>query len=226
MTNRSKKDDNDMSTNVLIVPGYHGSGDAHWQSWLQTQLPQARRVTGIDWEKPALHPWADAVINDLDKHPDPSIIVAHSFGCLVSALAIAHRPRRVAGVILVAPADPERFALSGPRDLGQPREPSIARFLPSAALDTHGLVVGSRNDPWMKLQHAHAWAKRWRLAFHDAGAAGHINIEAGFGPWPWIQQVTERWQEKVAQSHSTTQHWPHGHEVARQRSAPMRLLYA
>ena len=73
-----------MSTNVLIVPGYHGSGDAHWQSWLQTQLPQARRVTGIDWEKPALHPWADAVINDLDKHPDPSIIVAHSFGCLVS----------------------------------------------------------------------------------------------------------------------------------------------
>ncbi|WP_275100048.1 RBBP9/YdeN family alpha/beta hydrolase [Sedimenticola hydrogenitrophicus] len=219
-------DDNDMSTNVLIVPGYHGSGDAHWQSWLEARLPQARRVTGIDWEVPALYRWAEAVINDLDNPPYPSIIVAHSFGCLASALAIAHRPRRVAGVILVAPADPQRFALSGPRNPAQPRELSIAWSLPENALNTPGLVVGSRNDPWMKLQHAHAWAKRWGLPLHDAGSVGHINVDAGFGPWPWIEQITAALCEKVALSHGATQHWGHGHEVARHSTAPMRLLYA
>lgn len=219
-----------MSTNVLIVPGYHGSGDAHWQTWLEARLPRTRRVTGIDWEIPALHRWADAVINDLDNHSDPSIIVAHSFGCLASVLAIAHRPRPVAGlvagVLLVAPANPESFAVSGLRDAARLREPSIARFLPPASLDTHGLVVGSRNDPWMKLGHAHAWAKRWGLAFHDAGPMGHINVEAGFGPWPWIQQVTESLQEKVARSHGATQHWGHGPAVDHDRTAPMRLRYA
>ncbi len=215
-----------MSTNVLIVPGYQGSGDAHWQSWLEARLPRARRVTGIDWKIPALHRWADAVINGLDSHSDPSIIVAHSFGCLASALAIAHRPRRVAGVILVALADPERFVLSGVQSPAHPREPSIARFLPGNTLPCPGLVVGSRNDPWMKLQHAHAWAKRWQLAFHDAGPVGHINVDAGFGPWPWIEQVTESLQEKVARSHGATQHWGHGPAVDRDRTAPMRLLYA
>ena len=39
---------------VLIVPGYHGSGPDHWQSWLETQVPEARRVSGIDWEQPVL----------------------------------------------------------------------------------------------------------------------------------------------------------------------------
>jgi hypothetical protein len=29
----------------------------HWQSWLQNELPQTRRVDGIDWEKPVLGPW-------------------------------------------------------------------------------------------------------------------------------------------------------------------------
>jgi predicted alpha/beta hydrolase family esterase len=215
-----------MSADVLIVPGYQGSSDAHWQSWLETRLPRARRVTGIDWTIPALHPWADAVINDLDSHPDPTIIVAHSFGCLASALAIAHRPHSVAGVILVALADPERFVLSGTRNAAQPREPTIARFLPGNALSCAGLVVGSRNDPWMKPQHAQAWAKRWQLAFHDAGPLGHINVEAGFGPWPWIQQVTQGLQEKVAHTYGVTGQRRQGRYVGRHRAAPMRLLYA
>ncbi len=41
-----------MRQTVLIVPGYHGSGPGHWQSWLEGELPEARRVTGIDWDEP------------------------------------------------------------------------------------------------------------------------------------------------------------------------------
>ena len=180
-----------MSLNILIVPGYHGSGDAHWQTWLQQQIPGARRVTGIEWDQPVLHNWGKAIINELEANSQQTVIVAHSFGCLATALAIANRPRYVAGVIMVAPADPDRFTLFGARTGVFASHPSIASQLPDQALGTPGLVIGSRNDPWMKLQHAYAWSKRWQLGFHDAGHVGHINVESGFGPWGLIKLFTE-----------------------------------
>lgn len=179
------------SFNVLIVPGFHGSGAGHWQTWLEAELSNARRVTGIDWEKPVVAEWAEAIGRALDEVPGPTVIVAHSFGCLASALAISRRPGRGIGAMLVAPARPERFSRSGVREDTDARIPSIAADLPEESLHIPGLVVGSRNDPWMKLQHAYAWSRRWDLAFHDAGEVGHINVESGFGPWPWVKFITE-----------------------------------
>lgn len=178
-----------MTTNIVIVPGYHGSGEAHWQSWLQRELPQAKRVSGIDWEQPILSQWADAIVRELDATTSKTIIVAHSFGCLATARALATRAQRVAGVLLVAPADPERFDAQGSRN--NRFTASVAHLLPEVSLHTQGLVIGSRNDPWMKLQHAYAWSKRWDLGFHDAGNAGHINTDSGFGPWPLIKLLTQ-----------------------------------
>lgn len=180
-----------MIPNVLIVPGYHGSGNDHWQTWLESQIPSAKRVSGIDWERPILHNWAEAIIHELEGSVSQTVIIAHSFGCLATAMAIANRPDKVAGVILVAPADPERFTLLGARKGHLEAFPSIAEHLPDHSLNTLGLVIGSQNDPWMKLGHAYAWSKRWKLAFHNAGKVGHINVDSGFGPWPLIQFLTE-----------------------------------
>lgn len=58
-----------MRHTVLIVPGLHGSGAAHWQTWLEGQLPEARRVVGIDWESPVLARWAGAVRRQIDDSP-------------------------------------------------------------------------------------------------------------------------------------------------------------
>lgn len=190
-----------MSLNILIVPGYQGSGDAHWQTWLEQTTPSARRVSGIDWEQPVIHNWADAIIRDLDASKNKTVIIAHSFGCLASAMAIDNRPEHVAGVIMVAPAAPERFALFGVRQGHLSSCPSVVTQLPEGPLGTLGMVIGSRNDPWMKLPHAYAWSKRWDLAFHDAGHVGHINVESGFGPWPliklFIQSLCEFLPEKM-----------------------------
>jgi uncharacterized protein len=177
--------------NLLIVPGFHGSGDAHWQTWLEAEQPNARRVAGIDWERPVVADWANAIAQTLDEVSGPTVIVAHSFGCLASALAIASRPNLSLGALFVAPARPERFTRSGVREDTDARFPSIAADLPDGSLNIPGLVVGSRNDPWMKLQHAYAWSRRWSLAFHDAGEVGHINVESGFGPWPWVKFIAE-----------------------------------
>ncbi len=185
---------------VLVVPGFHGSGPGHWQSWLERELPQSRRVTGIDWERPVLSAWADAIARDIDAGPGRIWVVAHSFGCLASAVAIAERRERVAGAVLVAPADPERFSAAGarsqlPREL---RHDSIAARLPASPLVDFGLLVASRDDPWMRYADARRWSERWGLALFDAGRAGHINVESGHGRWPLLLELLDALRRAAA----------------------------
>jgi len=174
-----------MQHTTLIVPGFHGSGPAHWQTWFEAQVPDARRISGIDWEQPVLARWAQAVRDGIDQSPGPVWLVAHSFGCLASVLAAASRPERVAGLLLVAPADPERFTPRGLRDASTvPELPSLARWIPRKPLDAPSLVVASTNDPWVRLSSAAYWAQCWGSQLENIGAAGHINVDSGHGPWP------------------------------------------
>lgn len=176
---------------VLIVPGYHGSGAAHWQTWLQAQIPNTKRVAGIDWEIPRLQFWAEAITRELQANKQKTIIVAHSFGCLATVRALASYSGQITGVILVAPADPRRFTTSGLARQPCSDKDNILDQLLNCSLNAPGILVASRDDPWMKFEHAYAWAKRWQLDFLDAGNAGHINVDSGFGPWPFIQHVIE-----------------------------------
>lgn len=174
-----------MQHTTLIVPGLHGSGPDHWQSWIETQVPDARRVPDIDWERPILARWANAVRDAIDTSPGPVWVVAHSFGCLASVVAVADRPERVAGLMLVAPADPVRFTTAGLRDEASyhPQD-SLAQWIPRDPLPAPSLVVASTNDPWVRLSSAAYWAECWGSQLLDIGAAGHINVDSGHGPWP------------------------------------------
>jgi len=174
-----------MQHTTLIVPGFHGSGPAHWQTWFEAQVPGARRVSGIDWEQPVLPHWAQAVRDGIDDAPGPVWLVAHSFGCLAAVLAASSRRERVAGLLLVAPADPERFNPRGLRDAStSPELPSLAGWIPRGPFDVPSLVVASTNDPWVHLSSAAYWAQCWGSQLENIGAAGHINVDSGHGPWP------------------------------------------
>jgi uncharacterized protein len=168
---------------TLIVPGYLGSGPAHWQSWLERQLPDARRVDGIDWNAPNVTRWASAIGQAIDRARHPVWLVAHSFGCLASVLAASIRPGRVAGALLVAPADPVRFS-----DLGlyssSGNAQNIAHHFRDIRLDCPGLVVASANYPWINFSTSAYWAQRWGCRLLSLGHAGHINVDSGYGPWP------------------------------------------
>ena len=177
-----------MSIRILSVPGYKGSSEQHWQSWLEPQLKNCQRISSIDWDRPVLHNWSKEIVCTIDNSPDKVLLIAHSFGCLATAMAAEQRPGRVAGIILVAPADPQRFGLFGHNETASSQ--SIAPFLPET-LAIPGVLVASRNDPWMPFRHAWAWSKRWNLTFIDAGEAGHINTESGHGPWPLIRLITD-----------------------------------
>jgi predicted alpha/beta hydrolase family esterase len=157
---------------LVIVPGLHGSGAGHWQTWLQQQVDGAVRVEQDDWGVPDLERWSDRVADTLAAlGPGPHVIVAHSFGCLATVRAVARDASPdVARLLLVAPAEPNRFG--------------VAAALPPSRLPVHSCVVASDNDPWMSATQAHAWARRWGSDWINLGDAGHINVDSGYGPFP------------------------------------------
>ena len=161
---------------LVIVPGLHGSGAEHWQSWLQHQVDGAVRVAQDDWGVPDLGGWSERVAETVAAlGPGPHVIVAHSFGCLATVRAVARHPAlAVAQVLLVAPAEPNRF--------------DVAAVLPQSRLAARSCVVASDNDPWMSATQAHAWALRWGSDWINIGNAGHINVDSGYGPFPLARE--------------------------------------
>jgi len=170
---------------LVTVPGLHGSEGAHWQSWLERQYGDALRVEQADWDAPHLDTWASAVQTRLDALRRPVVLAAHSFGCLAVAHALGRVQgpardglrARVAGVLFVAPASPDKFRLAG-------------RFEPMR-LGVRSILVGSETDPWMPLDHARDLAHHLGSAFVNLGDAGHINTAAGYGPWPHAKYLVD-----------------------------------
>jgi predicted alpha/beta hydrolase family esterase len=84
--------------------------------------------------------------------------------------SVARHADGVAGVLLVAPADPDKF--------------NVSALLPQQPLALPSIMVGSTNDPWMAAPRAALWAQRWGSRFINGGPLGHINAESGLGDWP------------------------------------------
>jgi len=173
----------DKGVRLLIVPGLHGSGPDHWQSWLERTQPGAVRISIEDWGQPDLDRWASAIDEVLQReHAEAWVAVAHSFGCLALAHHAARGGRGIGGALLVAPANPDRFGAD---------ERQVAQALPFPST-----LVASANDPWMSHADALYFGRRWGSTVVEAGEAGHINPATGYGPWPavrrWVGQHTGR----------------------------------
>ena len=163
---------------LIVAPGLHGSGDGHWQTWLEAQVPGALRVEQHAWSEPDLARWSERVAETVDAAgPGPHVVVAHSFGCLATLHALHRRPRLGIGpLLLVAPAEPARF--------------DVAHLLPQTRLTQDSCLVASDTDPWMTATSARAWALRWGSDGINLGDAGHINVASGFGPFPLARDWT------------------------------------
>jgi predicted alpha/beta hydrolase family esterase len=162
---------------ILIVPGYTNSGPDHWQSRWQAKLSTARRVEQAEWSKPVREDWTAVMADAVNQATKPVVIIAHSLGVPTAIQAIPGFRKLVAGAFLVAPPDvanptirPKHLMTFGP----YPRDP----------LPFPSVTIGSRNDPYSELGVAEDIAAAWGSLFIDAGEAGHINADSGFGPWP------------------------------------------
>jgi predicted alpha/beta hydrolase family esterase len=162
---------------ILIVPGYTNSGPEHWQTRWQSKLSTARRVEQAEWTKPVREDWTASVANAVNEAERPVVLVAHSLGVAAAVQAIPQFRKPVAGAFFVAPPDvanpdirPRHLMTFGPYS----RDP----------LPFPSIVIASRNDPFCAFEVAEDIAAAWGSLFIDAGEAGHLNHDAGFGPWP------------------------------------------
>ena len=131
-----------------------------------------------DWNDPNLVDWSSRVRRDINRIPGKILIVAHSFGVLAAVQAASDHNERIAGALLVAPADPEKF--------------DVADYMPVGHLGFPSVVVASTDDHWMSLARAAHWADLWGSDLVNLGASGHINEETGFGPWSEGLEILQR----------------------------------
>lgn len=163
----------------LIVPGWQGSPDTHWQSHWQRTLPNASRVEQRDWVTPQRGDWVAALDAAITASHDPCILIAHSLGCITvahwAALASPQALRRVRGALLVAPADVERPTCSA----------ALRGFapIPQTPLPFPSQVVSSDNDPAVSVPRALQLAQAWDAEVGLLTAAGHINVTSGHTRW-------------------------------------------
>lgn len=162
---------------ILVVPGYTNSGPEHWQSRWQAHLSTARRVEQAEWSKPVREDWIETFVREAEAAERPVVVVAHSLGIPTMVHAIAEVGHKIAGAFLVAPPDvadptirPKHLMTFGP----YPRDP----------LPFPSVVVASRNNSFCRFDVADDIAAAWGSQFVDAGEAGHINAQSGYGPWP------------------------------------------
>ena len=163
---------------ILIVPGWTGSGPDHWQSRWERNLSTARRIVQDDWDTPDRQAWVARIVETVRQAKRPVVLVAHSCGvATVVHAAPLLAGLGIAGAYLVAPADPDG-AVAWPAAEGgfapMPLEP-----LPFPAV-----VVASSNDPHCTMERARQFAEAWGATLTPAGDAGHINTASGHGPWP------------------------------------------
>ena len=162
---------------VLMVPGFTGSGPDHWQSIWQRSDSGMRRVSQRDWDHPHAAEWISTIESTIRHASRPLVLVGHSLG----SIAIVHWSRLygsalVRGALLVAPSDTESSAA--------PEE--IRRFgsVPNDKLPFLSIVVASENDEFLHWRRAREFATAWGSEIVSAGSAGHLNTASGHGPWP------------------------------------------
>jgi hypothetical protein len=170
----------------VVIPGWQGSGDGHWQTWLEEQLQAAGRQTSrpsfTSLDEPELADWLSALrVAVADLPADGYDVVAHSLGAVlwlhhVVAPGGSPRPARVA---LVSPPSPRTTV------------PEIAAFFPPPldvdavrhAADGTVLIAGD-DDPYLPEGIAAAYGLPLKIATTVVPGGGHINVDSGHGEWP------------------------------------------
>jgi hypothetical protein len=176
----------------LILHGLEGSGPDHWQSWLARRLADAGETVDYpdlpDPFTPSADAWMDALDAALARLGDArgeTTVLCHSLAC---ALWLHHAARGdtalppVARVLLVAPPSLGAGVAAIEPFFPIPVDPdAVAR----AAGETR--MVCSDNDPYCPEGGARLYGEPLGVPTELLPGAGHVNTDAGYGPWPGLE---------------------------------------
>jgi uncharacterized protein len=165
-----------FKSTILILPGWSNSGPEHWQTLWEKQF-NFIRVEQQSWENFTCEDWVDTLDRKvMTFDPEEVILVGHSTACILVAFWAARYNRKVKGALLVAPSDTEAPSY--------PEGPTGFTPVPLNVLPFPSILVTSVDDQYVTLDRAALFAASWGSDLANVGKAGHINIAAGYGPWP------------------------------------------
>ncbi|MBV8259392.1 MAG: alpha/beta hydrolase, partial [Paraburkholderia sp.] len=92
---------------ILMVPGLRDHVAEHWQTLLESKLPNAASVPPLEYDKLSCAARVAALDAALAKIDGPVILVAHSAGVMITVQWAQRHSRKIHGALLAAPADLE-----------------------------------------------------------------------------------------------------------------------
>jgi uncharacterized protein len=169
-------------TDILIIPGYEGADDTHWQQRMASKLSTARIVDQPDWLHTSREVAVGQIVKAVQTASRPVVFVAHSLGNIlvaqsVPALRKADIIGRVRGAYLVAPPTARSLVALAAID-------PLFADIPRDPLPFPSTLVASSNDPFASMEESADISMAWGSKLVEAGEQGHINTASGHGPWP------------------------------------------
>lgn len=177
-----------MKPTILFVPGLRDHVADHWQTLLAAQIPGSRTVPPLSENRLSRDARVEALNAAIEAIDGPIILVAHSAGCLTVAHWAGLHDRPIQGALLATPTDVET-----PLPAGYPTHAELSAGgwlpLPRQPLPFPSIVAASLNDPLAAPDRIADLAHDWGAAVAMIGSVGHLNPQAGFGPWPYAHEL-------------------------------------
>jgi len=170
-----------MATQILIAPGFRGSGDEHWQTLWQKENKEYVRIEQRDWNKPVATEWADTIEDYVRKSTGDVFVVAHSLACIALAFWAQRTDLSIKGALLVAPPNPDDEKLS--KELKGFSQVSLQK------LPFRSILLASTNDEYINIEQSEILANIWGSTFVNVGNKGHINALSNLGNWPEVGSI-------------------------------------
>ena len=177
-----------MREKVLLLHGWGGSDDPHWQAWLAGELAKDYGTVVFPLLDNPHFPTKNRWIKQFKKVLEafqPDTVICHSLANTVwFHLCNEGKIAPVKRLLLVAPPrldlELETIKTFFPVDV------------PKNLFAEEVLMITSDNDPYMTSEEASTLQQALGVKMKVLHHAGHINEESGYGKWPWILKEVRR----------------------------------
>ncbi len=173
---------------VLILHGWGGSDEPHWQWWLANQLKEKNYKVSFpnfpNRDVPKLDSWMDTLKKEFD-HFQPDIVVCHSLANILWFHFVhQYKLKELDKLMLVAPVS-KKCAIKELQSF-------FPYPIPNQLNAKEIIMVGSTNDPYLSVEEAIELHSQLNVGLKILENAGHINAHSGFGElsctFDWIEK--------------------------------------
>jgi predicted alpha/beta hydrolase family esterase len=169
---------------VLMLHGWGGSDDPHWQAWLAGEIVKKYGTVSFplldNSHFPSKNRWmkqVKALMSDFQ----PDVVICHS---LANILWFHLCNEGEIGTV-------KRLLLVAPPSLNCELE-TLKTFFPLEApkklFAEEVFLVTSDNDPYMTQEEASALQIALGVEMKVIHEGGHINTSSGYGEWKWVKE--------------------------------------